>query len=673
MYCKIALNNVKKSFKDYSIYFLTLTLAVCIFYSFNSIESQRAILELSKSESDSLDMLLKMISGVSIFVSVTLGCLIVYANNFLIKKRKKELGIYMSLGMGKQKISKILVFETFLVGFISLISGLIFGIILSQGLSVFTSNLFDVSMSEYEFIISFSAIGKTLFYFGIIFILAIILNTFVISRYKIIDLLTSSRKNENIKYKNPVIYVATFIISIMSIGIAYVLVKRVGLKVQDVRFVSSIILGIIGTLLFFFSLGGFGLSTIQRNKKVYFKDLNIFILRQINSKVNTNFLSMTIICLMLFLTIGILSTGLSFKDTLQSSVKSNTPFDATLKMYTSKKDKVQNIEQALKNINFKFDNSEEYIRYDEYHVEENISQSFEKYIKNKDNKDLSKYKDSYSHIVKKTEYNKVLKLNDEDEITLQQNEVLITSNNSSVYKTLNDILKYNNKILLNGKEYIIKNKRVITNSYRTSFIGDNLFSVIVNDELTNNIKVEASYINVKFNENNINASKSEEKFLRLDRDYKDRKINYAKGGFISVETKDKVYTENKGMTTTVLFIGIYLGIVFLISSMAILSLQQLSEASDSIERYKSLKRIGANDKMINKTIFIQTLIYFTLPLGVAFIHAIIGINVVNEFIKMYGNPDIQTSSFITALIFIIIYIGYFYATYTGYKNIIKNS
>lgn len=199
MYCKIALNNVKKSFKDYSIYFLTLTLAVCIFYSFNSIESQRAILELSKSESDSLDMLLKIISGLSIFVSVILGCLIVYANNFLIKKRKKELGIYMSLGMGKQKISKILVLETLLVGFISLISGLILGIILSQGLSVFTSNLFDVSMSEYKFIISVIAIGKTLFYFGIIFILVIILNTFVISRYKIIDLLTSSRKNENIK------------------------------------------------------------------------------------------------------------------------------------------------------------------------------------------------------------------------------------------------------------------------------------------------------------------------------------------------------------------------------------------------------------------------------------------------------------------------------------------
>lgn len=92
--------------------------------------------------------------------------------------------------------------------------------------------------------------------------------------------------------------------------------------------------------------------------------------------------------------------------------------------------------------------------------------------------------------------------------------------------------------------------------------------------------------------------------MKLDRDYKDGKIDYDKGGHIGVETKNKIYTENKGMTTTALFIGIYLGIVFLISSMAVLSLQQLSEASDSIERYKSLKRIGANDKMINKTIFV---------------------------------------------------------------------
>ncbi|WP_163277545.1 FtsX-like permease family protein, partial [Clostridium sporogenes] len=184
MYSKIALKNIKKSYKDYTIYFLTLILAVCIFYSFNSIESQKVLIEI-----EFMSEIMKTISGVSVLVSIILGGLIVYANNFLIKRRKKELGIYMILGMGKRKISRILVTETFIVGVISLVGGLILGIGVSQGLSTFTLKLFDVGMDEYKFIVSTSAICKTILYFGTMFLLVMIFNVFVISKYKAIDLL----------------------------------------------------------------------------------------------------------------------------------------------------------------------------------------------------------------------------------------------------------------------------------------------------------------------------------------------------------------------------------------------------------------------------------------------------------------------------------------------------
>ncbi|WP_368239438.1 FtsX-like permease family protein, partial [Clostridium tertium] len=199
MYSKIAFNNVKKSIKDYAIYFLTLTFAVCIFYSFNSIESQKAIFEINNSQSETISGLSIIIGRVSIFVSVILGSLIIYANNFLIKKRKKELGIYMTLGMGKNKISKILLCETLIIGIISLVAGLVLGMIFSQGLSVFTAKLFDVEMKEYKFIISSEAIVKSTIYFGIMFLLVMIFNTFVVSKYKLIDMLTASKKSEKIK------------------------------------------------------------------------------------------------------------------------------------------------------------------------------------------------------------------------------------------------------------------------------------------------------------------------------------------------------------------------------------------------------------------------------------------------------------------------------------------
>ena len=107
--------------------------------------------------------------------------------------------------------------------------------------------------------------------------------------------------------------------------------------------------------------------------------------------------------------------------------------------------------------------------------------------------------------------------------------------------------------------------------------------------------------------------------------------------------------------------------------MAVLALQQLSEASDSIERYKSLKRLGASTKSINKTIFVQTLAYFSIPVALAVVHSVVGIKVANEFIAMFSQPDIGRTSLITAGIFMIVYMIYFYITYSGYKNIVKNN
>ncbi len=211
MYSKIAIKNVRKSFKDYSIYFLTLTLVICIFYSFNSMESQKALMEMSTSKKPDLEMFKNMISYISVFVSAILCTLILYINNLLIKKRNKKLGIYMTLGMGKIEMSKILVFETIIVGIVSLVSGLILGLLVSQGLLILLLKLFEFNMSEYSFVISIPAIIKTIVYFGIIFLLVMIFNIYLISKYKMIDLLIVERKTEDIKFKNPFVYMITFV------------------------------------------------------------------------------------------------------------------------------------------------------------------------------------------------------------------------------------------------------------------------------------------------------------------------------------------------------------------------------------------------------------------------------------------------------------------------------
>lgn len=677
MYFKIALNNVRKSFKDYSIYFLTLTLGVCIFYAFNSIGDQKAFLELGKRQAEYIKVLQGLISGISVFISCVLGGLILYANNFLVKKRKKELGIYMTLGMGKNKISKILTYETALVGIISLVVGLGVGVIVSQGISAFASKLFEVSLSNYKFLLSTDAILKTVLYFGIIFILVMIFNTFVISKYKLIDMLTAAKKNEDIKIKNPILTAIIFFISLGLLGVAYKLVIKVGLNPTDRMFLVSIVLGILGTLLLFFSLAGFVLYVLQRNKNVYLKGLNIFVLRQMNSKINTNFLSMTVICLMLFLTISTLATGLSFKNALEKGLENTTPFDASATYYIDEDSKIKTAEESIRELGFKFNPEDKIVSYNEYKLEKtNLESLLNKNVEGKNKKEIVEamtYKGT--NAISISSYNDIRALSGEKSLSLANNEVLISSNLGEVENTLKNILKNNEKIEIDGKEYKIANNaligegKVIKEAFESTGMTNNFFTLIVPDNIVSNLKPIANKININFPKN----SNEEERVQKLFNEYRDGVVDSSKYGFVNGYTKARIYEDNNGMTNIVLFIGIYLGVIFLISSTAVLALQQLSEASDSIDRYKSLRRIGVSQKMINKSIFTQVSIYFGLPLVVALVHSVVAIKVVNGFLTMFNRPDIGGSSLVTALIMVIVYGGYFYATYTGYKSTVKNA
>ncbi|MGU8482425.1 FtsX-like permease family protein [Clostridium perfringens] len=677
MYFKIALNNVRKSFKDYSIYFLTLTLGVCIFYAFNSIGDQKAFLELGKRQAEYIKVLQGLISGISVFISCVLGGLILYANNFLVKKRKKELGIYMTLGMGKNKISKILTYETALVGIISLVVGLGVGIIVSQGISAFASKLFEVSLSNYKFLLSTDAILKTVLYFGIIFILVMIFNTFVISKYKLIDMLTAAKKTEDIKIKNPILTAIIFFISLGLLGVAYKLVIKVGLNPTDRMFLVSIVLGILGTLLLFFSLAGFVLYVLQRNKNVYLKGLNIFVLRQMNSKINTNFLSMTVICLMLFLTISTLATGLSFKNALEKGLENTTPFDASATYYIDEDSKIKTAEESIRELGFKFNPEDKIVSYNEYKLEKtNLEILLNKNAEGKNKKEIVEamtYKGT--NAISISSYNDIRALSGEKSVSLANNEVLISSNLGEVENTLKNILKNNEKIEIDGKEYRIANNaligegKVIKEAFESTGMTNNFFTLIVPDNIVSNLKPIANKININFPKN----SNEEERVQKLFNEYRDGVVDSSKYGFVNGYTKARIYEDNNGMTNIVLFIGIYLGVIFLISSTAVLALQQLSEASDSIDRYKSLRRIGVSQKMINKSIFTQVSIYFGLPLVVALVHSMVAIKVVNGFLTMFNRPDIGVSSLVTALIMVIVYGGYFYATYTGYKSTVKNA
>jgi len=366
---------------------------------------------------------------------------------------------------------------------------------------------------------------------------------------------------------------------------------------------------------------------------------------------------------MLFITISILSTGLSFKNSLESSLKDTVPFDVSARIINFEGSENKTIEQAIKELGFNFTDKEKYVVLQEYRLEESYGDILRGY--DKEDKFLD---NDYSNMsaLKISDYNKLRELNGQSSIDLKEDEVLITSNFSKLVPLVKSYMKENTVIKINNINYNIKNQELITEAYESTGFANNFFTVILPDKELEHLKPYDSILNCNFVGED--REKRESEIGEIFKNSRDENAS-GKDFIILGDTKTGIYSMTKGATTTILYIGIYIGIVFLISSAAVLALQQLSEASESIDRYKALRRIGASRKMINKTIFIQTLIYFAMPLVLAIIHSIVGISVANEFISLYGNAEIGASATITALLIIAIYGGYFYATYIGYKNV----
>ena len=696
MLFKLSIKNMKKSFKDYTIYFLTLVLGVAIFYMFNSLDSQQAMLEVSQSTRDIIKLMISLLGMVSIFIAIVLGFLIVYANNFLINRRKREFGIYMTLGMGRGQISKIILIETILIDIISLIVGILIGIFASQFMSILVAKLFEADMSEFKFVFSKEACIKTCIYFAVMYLAVIIFNTITISKYKLINLLTAVKKNEKVKIKNPVISIIIFLISAIILGYAYYLVTGgiYELNTAD-KALKPIVMGIVGTIGVFWSLSGFILRVIQSRKKIYLKGTNMFVLRQLNNKINTTVISMTVICLMLFMTISVLSSSLSIQTSLDSELEEMTPVDVNLY-------KAANLPESHEN---------PYTGEIEYYTDEQREDSKMpvSYTLQTNEYDMNKLKDvveipiyaipqwtwEYSlgnyyetakiqfpalaygtseMIVKVSDYNKIANIYSQEQYTLNNDEYIVLCDFDNMKEIRNSALKESSNIEINGKTYHAKYDECKSGFIEISTSHTNTGIILVPD----NFDLKEEWKEEYFLAANFNCETEEEK-VELNKDFADGNSNYLienlseKGIELDGMTKISIMEASKGLTTIIIFIAIYLGITFLIASAAILALKQLTESSDNKQRYTILRKIGCDEKMINKALFMQIFIFFMLPLVFAIIHSIFGIKFILSILAVLATPEeLLPSILATALIIGAIYGLYFLATYIGSKNIIKD-
>lgn len=695
MLFKLSIRNMKKSFKDYAIYFLTLVLGVAIFYMFNSIDSQQAMLEVSQSTREIIKLMINMLGYISVFVAVVLGLLIVYANNFLINRRKKEFGIYMTLGMGKRQISKIILMETILVGIMSLIVGLIIGVFASQFMSILVAKMFEADMSKFQFVFSKDACIKTCMYFAVMYVAVMFFNTFTVSRYKLINLLNATKKNESIKIKNPVISILVFLFGAGILGYAYWKVTGdVNSLTTADKILVPILMGIVGTISIFWSLSGFVIQVAQKMKSTYLKDTNMFVLRQINNKINTTIISMSVICLMLFMTISILSVSLSLRNTMQRELADMTPVDLNLsktanlpESYTNSQGKVINytkeqiedskisIEETLKNNGLDMSVLKDVVEIPIYTSNDLTWEDFfgEDYGKVKAQFPLVDY-GAAEAIVKISDYNKIAKLYGIEQYELKDDEYIVLCDYDNMAEIRNQVLNEGgHKLTIAGREYKSKYANC-KNGYiemAASHINAGIILVPDNCPLTEDMKEKTVFVA------NYNVETEEEK-EEIEKNFADNNNSILlqnldnKGIDLDGITKIVIIQSSVGVASIVTFIAIYLGIIFLIASAAILALKQLTESSDNKQRYLVLRKIGCDEKMINRALFRQIIIFFGLPLILAIIHSIFGIQFAMTIMTgLAKSEDLLPSIIATVIIIGIIYGAYFLATYFGSKNIIK--
>ena len=687
MLCKLSLKNIKKSIKDYAIYFFTLILGVAIFYVFNALESQTVMMDVSSSTEELIELMMTMLSGVSVFVSFILGFLIIYASRFLMKRRNKEFGVYLTLGMSKRKISLILFFETLFIGIISLVVGLGIGIILSQLMSLVVANMFEADLTKFAFVFSSSSCIKTIIYFGIMYLFVMIFNTYSVSKCKLIDLLNGAKTSEKIKLKNPILCIIIFIISCLVLGKAYHLVTVEFLTLQEAEnILVPIVMGCVSTFFIFWSLSGLLLRIARSMKNFYYKGLNSFTLRQFSSKINTTVFSTTIICLMLFITICLLSACLTMKNSMNANIKELAPADFmfttnmnmdkyydSFRTYGYNDNKIKNSHYTvLEMFNiFNYDITRDVKEYVEINTYATPDLTMNHTLGSKLDSVRTSFPflqyDTKESIIKISDYNKVARLYGNEEYSLKDDEYMIVADFKSMVEIRNMALENGETINLFGHTLKPKYNSCQDGFLEMSSNHINTGIILVSDNVINEDYLVQNHLIGNYNtsdkneieeiENNINALAKNPKA----NDYL----------LPSGSTRLSIKEATTGLSAMVTFIGLYLGVIFLISSAAVLGLKELSESSDNKQRFRMLRKIGTDEKMINKALFRQIAIFFMLPLILALIHSVFGIMFAMKILEVFGNDQLLPSIIMTTIFMVIIYGGYFLITYYCSKNIIK--
>ena len=659
MLFSLSVKNFSKSIRDYSIYFFTMILGVAVFYIFNAIETQTAMMEVSQTKAAIIDSMNGIMSGVSIFVSLVLGYLIVYASRFMLKKRKKEFGIYLTLGMGRIRLAAMLWLETIWMGLISLAVGLLVGMGISQLMSLIVSNLFQADVSRYEFVISGQAVGKSILYFFLIYLVVMIFNTFSVSRARLAEFITAGRKKEKNFLKKPLLSGLVFLLAVVMLGTAYYNVTaNQQAMTTETDVLIQVFLGILGTFLVFWSLSGFLMTAAGKFRKLYYRRLNSFVVGELSNKLNSTVMACSVICLLLFMTICLLFSAIARKEYKDQEAAKLAPVSISMSKEMTDSKSIFDIMEVR---GISMEDFQDLVSVYTYHLDEvtNYTLIGKSYGEEYDNQK--------AEVMKVGDYNRAARVYHMPEYELEEEEYLIVADQEGAVYIRNRGLADDREITIKGKSYHAKENTCQDGYLQMSYQPQNSGILLVPDSVK--LGEEEQYKNYVMGDY---RDKSKEFAQEMDQNFA-QILNPEQStyGTVQVTTQSAIYDDSIGTSAMYIFLGLYLGICFLISGSAVLALKILSDSADSREKYQILQQLGCEEKEIRRALRRQNGLLFLLPILLAAVHAIFGIQVCRTMLSIYGSEGSGTALAVTMALTGAIYGGYFLLSHKCSVKIVK--
>lgn len=699
MYAKIALGNVRKSFRDFSVFFLTLAFGVCVFYAFGSITDQAAVIQMGEDQRRMVQALTDILSGLSVFVVFILGFLVVYANRFLIRRRKREFGIYLTLGMDIRHVSWIVVIETLAVGVVALAVGLLLGIGLSQVMMYVTAGLFEATIKGFVFAFSPGAALSTVACFAGIFLVTLVFNVTTVSRYKLIDLINADKVSEKVRLRSLPLSVVLFLASLVLIGVAYKTLLEHGMMEEGPYFAIATGLVTVGTLLFFFSISGFALRALQASPRAYLKGLNMFVMRQLNSRINTAWLSISMVCAMLFLAICGVCTGFSVATGMNESLKVGTRYDMSLVSYPTGMlgerdaqgpaaadgyDAIARLRADIPEFDELFRDAVQVNTYDlDANGEPLVDVTVEDLAAGTDyasnatmDQMLRGSSDTNLVIVPVSQYNALCAMIGEPGLDLGEDGCAFWNDMSSLNEFWGAVAEQNPELVVQGRTLSFVDSAVVSTPFSDSGASGTISGAIIvpDDVIPEGLGPSTTVVNLMYDGDR--AEMNEAATSAIDEAYGD-----IMGQGETIEAwpvwnpinAQGLLDQSSGTTVVVTYLAIYIGVVLLMCCATVLALQQLSEAADNVGRYRVLAELGAERRMISRALLAQIGVYFLFPLVVAVAHAAVALSVVNDSVALLTGYQIGTALVGTVIFVVALYGGYFLVTYLTSRSMISRA